>query len=242
MKFRFVTTFLLIFLTTACGPTPAGPTPDLVSTIVAGTLTAQPPVTFTSIPSLTPQPAPTRPPDYVTTTTANVNLRVGPGNLFKVSRVMAQGTRLELLAFARGGAWAQVMNDEGILGWVGVDLISDWSQFAVIFIEPENVHIVSGRVLDGQGQPLEGIRYAVFQGAGSTLRTDAATDSGGYFYAYLPPHLAGIWTVEYVAIDCKSPLVDSNCACPKDTCGQPQPSSRSITLPWNDLLTFTWVK
>jgi hypothetical protein len=241
MKSQTTMIFLFLLLTTACGPAPAGPAPDLVSTVVAGTLTAQPSATFTSIPSFTPEPPSTRPPDFVTTTAANVNLRVGPGNLFKVSRVMAQGTRLQLLAFARGGDWAQVLNDEGILGWVGVNFISDWSQFAVIFVEPEDVHVVSGRVLDGQGNPLEGLGYAVFQG-NDTLRTDAITDSGGYFYAYLPPHLTGIWTVEFVSIDCSSPLVDSNCACPEATCGEPQPSSRSVTLPWNELLSFTWIE
>jgi hypothetical protein len=125
---------------------------------------------------------------------------------------------------------------------VGVDFISDWSQFAVSFIEPEDAQVVSGRVLDGQGQPLEGLGYAVLQGDGSTFRTDASTDRGGYFYAYLPPHLSGIWNVEFISIECHSPLVDANCACPDNTCGKPQPSSRSITLPWNELLSFTWIE
>jgi len=162
--------------------------------------------------------------------------------LFKVSRVMAQGTRLQVLALARGGDWMQVLNDEGIFGWVDVDFVSDMTQFAVIFIEPENVHIVSGRVLDEAGQPVEGIGFAAYQGTVPTApREDAVTDSGGFFYAYLPPTSSGVWTVEFVSIACPSAVLEPPCDCQNNVCGQPYPSTRTITLPFNNLLTYTWV-
>ena len=104
---------LLLLLTTlaaGCAAAPELSNADLLSTVVAQTLTAVPPtvspptlvlpqiVTAESpaIPeaSSTPEAAGVR---YVYTDADNVNLRVLPGTLFKVSRVMAKGSRLQLI-------------------------------------------------------------------------------------------------------------------------------------------------
>ena len=159
LKSLFV--LVLLFAVLACGVigTPA-PTPDTLGTIVAETLTSMPvlptqaestpvPVTFTPIPapaSSTPEAVGTW---YVYTQAQNVNLRVNPGRLFKVSRVLAQGTRLKLLGFAPGRQWLNVVNDEGIIGWVGIDFVtggSDGPQPPVV--DPKDVLVVTGTVLD----------------------------------------------------------------------------------------------
>ena len=114
---------VLVLAVLACGVTgtPA-PTPDKLGTVVAETLTSMPvvptqvestpaPATFTPI----PMPASSTPDAvgawYVYTQAQNVNLRVNPGRLFKVSRVLAQGTRLQLLGIAPGRQWLNVVND-----------------------------------------------------------------------------------------------------------------------------------
>jgi hypothetical protein len=100
-------TFIILFaICTACSATPSISKEDQLATIVAGTLTAQP-VVFTPIPTLTVTSVPTiavssvvtaSGPYYIFTRAQNVNLRTQPGTLFQVSRVMAQGTRLKVLA------------------------------------------------------------------------------------------------------------------------------------------------
>ncbi len=135
LKFLSIPFLLLAIL--ACGVT-GTPTPnksDTLGTVVAETLTSMPIIPTQTVatpdqaifspiaplPSSTPEAVGTR---YVYTQAQNVNLRVNPGRLFKVSRVLAQGTRLQLLGVAPGGGWLNVVNDEGVIGWVGVDFVS----------------------------------------------------------------------------------------------------------------------
>jgi hypothetical protein len=82
--------------------TPAIPTPPAgeVNTVVAVTfsaMTASAPTPTIIPPTATEErPVEVFKPYQVQTITQNVNLRVGPGMLFKVSRVMPQGTTLEV--------------------------------------------------------------------------------------------------------------------------------------------------
>jgi hypothetical protein len=125
---------LLLMLVASCRPSETLPREDRLATIVAKTLTAIP-ADFTQIPNVTETPFPTAAnlstpanpvptiataegPVFVRTIVQNVNLRTYPGTLFQVSRVMPQGTRLQVLGLSPGGEWVYVLNDEGINGWV----------------------------------------------------------------------------------------------------------------------------
>ena len=91
------------FITQACGGveivvTPAPPTKIGTFTPIP-TFTQQPLIptkAVTQIPTATPQQGPYVP-YYVTTSADNVNLRTQPGTLFPVSRLLANGTRLQVM-------------------------------------------------------------------------------------------------------------------------------------------------
>lgn len=257
MKRRILTTlFLLLLLGTACNPTPSISRDDKLATIVALTLTAQP--VFTPVPIFTSKPVPTSTPTsipteasppvdtssgplYVTTSVQNVNLRTLPGTLFPVSRVMPQGTRVQVFGLSPGGEWVYVLNDEGINGWVGIQVVNEFSVQQVPSVEPGDVQRIIGRVLDENGLPVSGIGFAIVQQTASkTLRTDSKTDDSGTFYAFLPQNVAGVWTVSQVSVACTSNIMDANCNCLSGTCGRSYPESVSISLPVNDPLIFTW--
>jgi SH3-like domain-containing protein len=222
---------LLVLLSLACSSQVtvfATPAPPNVETLVAGTLVVltenAPKITNTSVPTLTSVPASATPDEfggiYVYTTVENVNLRTNPGTLFTVSRVMPQGTRLQLLGRAPGSEWLNVQNDEGVVGWVNV-----------------NVLIVAGSVLTESGTPVSGIGFAVYQGS---RRTDAMTNADGQFYAFLPPSMSGVWTVEYASVACTSNTMDSSCNCIGGRCGSANPASASVQLPQVEPLGFVW--
>ncbi len=237
---------LILLLATGCGAAPTLPAADVLSTIVAGTLTAVPPSVQapTSTPvAATSEPSPTSTPEtsgmrYVYTRVDNVNLRVQPGTLFKVSRVLRMNAKLQALGLAPGGRWLNVLNEEGINGWVGIDLVQggfDGPPLPVV--TPKEVITVSGRVLDVGGTPVSGIGFAVTQ---NTLRTDAFTDETGTFYAYLPITAYGDWTVEFISVDCTSNSMDAECKCVGGVCGKSDPERATVTLPQSMLLSFTW--
>jgi uncharacterized protein YraI len=249
MKKQTLFAFLvLLAFGIACGSSPSISREDQLATVVAKTLTAQP--VFTSIPTLTATSIPTgvvtsvataSGPYYLYTGAQNVNLRTQPGTLFPVSRVMAQGTRLQVLGLSRGGEWVSVLNDEGISGWVGILTVDEFPVNQFPFVEPNDSQLLVGRVLDANGLPVSGINFAVEQKTASkSLRTDTATDTNGYFYAYLPKHLTGVWTVSYVSTLCTSNTMDANCKCIGGVCGQSQPASTNVTLPASGQLNFVW--
>jgi hypothetical protein len=241
-------------LTAGCGTAPALSDADLLSTVVALTLTAVPPAApqpTAGLPS-TPEstvsaPTETSVPEtpgirYVYTQDDNVNLRIQPGTLFKVSRVMPKGSRLQLLGVAPGGDWLNVLNDENINGWVGAGLVDggfDGPPLPVII--PVDVLTISGRVVDVNGNPISGIGFAATQKTGSsTSRVDGMTDAAGTFYVFLPLSVSGNWTVEFVSVACTSNTMDADCQCVNNACGKPDPLSITITLPLPAPLSFTW--
>lgn len=247
--FKFIVLFMLCALITACSVPPSISREDQLATIVASTLTAQP-VVFTPIPTLTPTSLPTVIVDpivtasgkyYIFTRAQNVNLRVQPGTLFQVSRVMAQGTRLQVLGLSPGGEWVYVLNDEGINGWVGISFVDVFPVEQFPFVEPGDVQRISGRVIDSNGLPINGIGFAVEQTTASkSLRTDSVTDAFGTFYAYLPKSLSGVWTVSYISISSTSNAMTPDCLAAASACGKPEPISVTVTLPANTPLNFVW--
>lgn len=241
--------FLWVILSLACSSQVTvfeTQSPPNVETLVAGTLVVLtktgPKATSTSAPTVTPVPASATPETfgevYVYTTVENVNLRTNPGTLFKVSRVMPQNARLLLLGQAPGGEWLNVQNDEGIMGWVNVNVVQiSYDGPPPPVAEPDGVLLVSGTVETESGTPVSGIGFSVYQGS---RRTDAVTDADGRFYAYLPPNMSGVWTVEYVSVSCQSNTMDVNCYCVGGRCGTAYPGNTTVQLPQVGSLSFVW--
>jgi hypothetical protein len=166
---------------------------------------------------------------------------MGPGTLFKVSRVLAQGTSLEVNGQSNGGEWLYVKNDEGIFGWVGVVLVEGVrNDIFTPTVEPGDIFVVTGRVKTELGVPVSGIGFALTQPGFTSRRTDATTDEEGRFYAYIPSNLSGAWTVEFVSVACTSNTMDTNCDCKGGTCGEANPRSVEIALPFTGELNFVW--
>ncbi len=250
---RVLRTFSLFslasILVASCAPAAPTTTAGDVQTVVAVTFaamsesapTSAPEATFTAIPSptLVASSTPPSPTTFTARTSAqNVSLRVGPGSLFKVSRVMAQGLPLQVLGRSQGGEWLYVLNEEGINGWVSV-LFVDFAFDGPLppFVEPENALLVTGTVHTELGTPVSGIGFAIEQGSN---RADTQTDDTGRFYAYLPAHLSGAWTVSYVSIACTSNTMDSNCNCISGTCASADPPRVTVNLPSSSDLNFVW--
>ena len=219
-------------------------------------------VSFTPIPTFTPgplqdlTPKPVNPspqasptvnpgsfsPYFVTTSADNVNLRTEPGTLFPVSRLLAKGTRLQVFGHAPGGEWLYVQTDEHIYGWILVWLVNGGKDTGSSpLVEPQNVQLITGKVVDLSSVPISGIGFAITQGTGPKApRSDATTDSNGRFYAYLSPSSTGQWFVTQVSVSCTSNTMDANCNCIGKLCGRSDPQSAAIMLPFSGLLQFTW--
>ena len=224
---------------------PATPTaaPLPVALTVIPTFSAVPP----SLPASAPESPPTQPPPaspgalYVYVSADNVNLRRRPGTVFPVVRLLAKGSRLQLLGHAPGNEWLYVMTDSGINGWILSWLVKGGHDGGPTpLVEPDDVVVVRGRVVDRAGVPISGVGFAVTQGMGPDApRTDANTDESGQFYAFLPANATGAWLVSYVAIACTSNTMDSNCNC-IGRCGAADPQSVVITVRPEAMLNFVW--
>ena len=61
--------------------------------------------------------------------------------------------------------YVQIPN--GRTGWVFTQLIqSDVDLQAVPIIEPQDVQLIRGRVMDSMGTPIQGVGFTILQGAG----------------------------------------------------------------------------
>ena len=261
-KNLFISIMIVISII-GCAPQSAAPTSDLLATIVAGTLSViqvtpnQPQATanpqFTPIPTLgaTLIPAPIQEAGkiYLTSSAENVNLRVGPGRLFQVSRVLIRGTQLELLSMASGGKWAQVRNSEGIIGWVDVQFVNgipapansphvpNWAPPGVPIGIPEDVTAISGVVTNGD-EAMSFIGVAIVQG---NQFDEGFTDDSGTFYIYVPTNLTGEWFLQHHSTDCRSNTMDANCQCLSNPCSTLTPTFYRLTFPLaNTFYNFGW--
>ena len=251
---KFIFAILTISLLAGCGAiATASPTPDVLATVVAQTLTAMPvnvepaasatqPATATFTPIAIPDTA--TPPiaanvRYVVTSAENVNLRVNPGRLFKVSRVLAKGTRLQVLGSAPGGDWLNVISAEGIIGWVGLTFVDAGPDgLAESVISPKDAQLITGQVLDVNGNPVSGIGITFFQ---NSQRDDVLTDQTGTYYLYVPLTLIGTWGLQFSAISCESSVMDANCQCLGGVCGTTDPKEYAINFPLSTAnYNFTW--
>ncbi len=242
---------LISLLLTSCAlpvlqqiPTQPTPSPEPSSTLpLPLVLSPTPAATDTPepTPTLTPSPTPFEPFEAAVNVD-RVNVRSGPGYLFRVNINVAEGTKFTILGKAPGGEWLYVETSTGMKGWVFAqlfDLPVPVSDLPVI--QPQNVLVITGRVQDPQGSPISGIQYYLLQGEGlRARRTDAMTDETGTFYAFMPLTESGTWLVAYTAVACTSNTMDADCNCLNGVCGTSDPLDMTITLPWDDPLLFTW--
>jgi len=174
----------------------------------------------------------------------NVNVRTNPGYLFPAIRLLAKGSNLTILGKAPGGEWLSARMPDGKQGWVFAQLIqSDADLQAVPVIEPKDVQLIKGRVLDSAGTPIQGVGFTVVQGSADHPATNTVlTDASGEFYSFIPPSARGQWTVTYNAIACKSNVwADNSCSTYKNPYrGTVEPQSVSVSLPATDALEFIW--
>jgi uncharacterized protein YgiM (DUF1202 family) len=195
----------------------------------------------TAQPTSTPLPVPTIPPFIPFKAHALsdfVNVRTNPGLLFDVNLNVAKDTIFTVLGKAPGGAWIFVQTPAKTNGWVYAKLLKgDQELSSAPLVHPDQVQMISGRVLDVNGAPISGINFAIIQGA---VRNEVMTDSDGVFYVYLPSSASGEWAISYTGIDCSSSLMDAKCNCKADVCGAVNPPNLNIQVPESKPLDFLW--
>jgi hypothetical protein len=211
-------------------------TQEAAQTEVVESTPTQPPVVSTQN---TPRPYV---PFFVTNTVENLVLRANPGYLFEAKTTLAPDTRLLVLGRAPGDEWIFVQTPFERTGWVYTELLERTDQYErAPVIQPADMQIVVGQVLDTGGKPVTGIQFAFVQGTtGTPPRNDATTDELGIFYAFMPLTASGTWTVSFTAVHCTSNTMDANCQCLGGICGKPDPEVTSISLPTEESLKFTW--
>jgi hypothetical protein len=231
---------------------PALEEPTLAITVIplqqptAGPTAAGVNPTTTTVPLPIPSLSPTAPanaasftPFKATVLVDGAKLRTGPGVLFPAGSLVAKGTEFTVYGHSRGGEWVYVLTGAGGHGWVFGQLVQTEREIqSAPEVQPGDAQIVHGRVVDKSGAPVNGIGFALEQGA--ALRTDAVTDANGDFYAFFPATASGTWTVSYVAISSTSRLMDKNGNYLPGAAGTIHPDSQDVSLSQAALLTFTW--
>ena len=213
--------------------TSAAPLPTLVSTDIPGGQATG--LATNSIPTTATTPYT---PFTARAAVDSLNLRVQPGHLSEIVRMLTKDMPLTVLGQTPGGEWIFVQTAEGVTGWVFWQLITSASDLrACPVLLPDGVQTVRGQLTDKAGQPVRGVQFAVEQG---DQRSDAMTDPQGIFYVFLPPTASGEWVASFTAISCDSPLMDASCNCRAGACNGPDPVSINFSLPTEGTLTFTW--
>jgi len=240
---------LFILLISSCAAPSLSTPPEEIAEPALAQPTPTPGIEAT--PPSTAEPAAIKPvvpspyvPFYVVTQVDNLVLRANPGPLFEAKTTLPNASRLLVLGRAPGGEWLLVQTPLERTGWVfGQFVTSEGNLSLVPFIQPADLQLVRGRVINQEGDPVTGIQFAVVQEqAGSPPRVDAVTDETGTFYAFMPLTTAGTWAVSFTAITCTSSVMDKDCNCLNGVCGGPAPGSLTITLPLekDEPLLFSW--
>ncbi len=228
---------------TACSKPASAPLPTITPILTAdGTATpfVLPP---TPMPSVTPAGSPTPFVSFeVSPAVDGLKLRLGPGFLFDALRLLDVDAVLTVQGKSRGGEWIRVEARDGAQGWVFAELLkSDVDLQAIPVVEPEGLVVIRGRVVDVLGTPIQGIGFDI-KPEGAESGAAAVSDASGEFYAFLPPGASGTWTVTQNAVGCKSNVwADESCNTYKPGyIGTVEPKTRTVTLPQDGVLEFTW--
>jgi hypothetical protein len=240
---RSVCLMLVLLVLAGCGKAVPGPTPTLEPTVaptsVQGVFPTIPPATPASSASPTPFTSFTAKPSVDT-----LNLRVNPGYMFVVLRLVNKADTLTVLGSAPGHEWTFVRTEDGTEGWVFTELLESSVDLKQVPIrEPTEVDVIKGRVTDAGGTPIPGVTFSAGVGTDAASSGNVAkTDANGEFYFFIPSSEAGSWLVSFTGVACDSFVwSDSTCSTFKaGYAGKVEPASGTVTLPQNGSLAFNW--
>ncbi len=212
---------MAVILFTACAPKPTpepfiAVTPSATDIPPTATATASPSPTETTQPIPTETPTPTPHPIVTMSAKVNVetlNLRAGPSTIYAILGSFPEDTELLVLSRVLGNEWVRVQMPDGTIGWMSAALLDIADQAPYLPLEEVTESIlISGRVIDSNALPVNGINVAVLQRlTNANLRTDAKTNEDGYFYAFIPKESAGTWEAQVIGADCTSRILNENC-------------------------------
>lgn len=238
---KFVLNWLLLCLFMAgCAAKPAqSATAAPVTTATFVVFTPSPEPSPTAVAALTEIPRPYVP--FTAKTNAeNVLLRANPGVRFEPKTTLTQGLELLVLYRAPGDEWIFVQTPFERTGWVNADLLtSEQSFLAAPLMQPPDVQVIVGRLLNERNEPVTGILFGILEDVEGARSFTVTTDSNGMFYAYLPLDSAGAWSVTFDKASCKSNTMDENCNC-IGACGSAFPETQRVILPQKEMLLFQW--
>lgn len=217
---------------TTPNPAATGTLPPAAVTALAVTPTARPTSTLwpTAVPTETaaspatasaPTAAPTAAVTLADSIAAtikvdNTRLRSGPGLFFDPVTLLYHGNTVNVLRKARGDDWALVDAGAGRQGWLSIPTTSlAKDQVARLQIqEGIDAVVLTGRVVDENGQGMPGIQFAAFQGdpEDEHAETYATSMADGNFVFYLPPASKDEWRISLKSVACDSPIIGLNCA------------------------------
>ena len=244
MTRRALLLLLIVLVISACSKPASETTPT--ATVAAGVV-APSAATPLAVPAKTPTAGASPTPFTsfsVQPSVDTLKVRVNPGYLFDAAMLANKGDRLTVLGKAPGGEWLSIQTANGTKGWVfGLLVKSDIDIQRVPVIQPTDVQLIKGRVLDGNGTPIQGVGFEIKQGAGADAPTNVVmTDAEGEFYAYMPSNASGEWAISQTAISCLSNVwVDGSCSTYKTGySGKVEPNTLNINLPQDGALTFLW--
>ena len=217
-RFSILFVLILVMLFSGCAQPEASPevaaTQTNPPTQPLPSQTLQP--TFTHTPEPLPTETPT--PHPVGTQAAvvpveNLNLRAGPGTTYAILGSYPIDTQLTVLSRVPGDEWVRVQTSDEKTGWMSSALLGLGENAAYLPLEDVTDSImVSGRVIDSTGKPVDKVNIAVIQRLkAGALRTDAISNADGYWYAYIPKESVGIWEAQVMGADCASWIYDSAC-------------------------------
>jgi len=208
---------------------------DTLATVVAKTMTAvaQLPTSTPSLPQIAATveistSTPSADKLYVKTIADNVNLRVNPGRLFQVSRILTKGSRVEFLGILPNGQWLKVRTGEGVVGWILKDLVEPEFNPASPQAVPDDVILITGVVLDANNNPVNSVEISIFR---DEQKDSTLTVTDGRYYLYLPNTLNGVWSLKQTAVSCESSLMGLNCQCLMSNCGTFEPLEFRLQFP-----------
>jgi SH3-like domain-containing protein len=241
---KFITIWILLCLLLAgCGaPTQSIPAP---ATTASSKSTPIPPATTSpQATDITPTMDFVLPnpfiPFYVATTAENVMLRAGPGVKFAPKTTLTLGLQLLVLSRAPGGEWIFVQTPFESTGWVSATLLkSDKDLQSAPLMQPPDVQVIRGRVLDEKNEPVTGLSFGILEDVEGARSFTVITDASGVFYGFLPASSGGAWSVTFDKATCASNTMDKDCNC-IGACGGASPASVRVVLPQAEMLVFQW--
>lgn len=239
--------FLILVLLVVSGCAKAMPGPTSTPSAAAASQATTIPGVFPTIPAATA--ASSASPTPFTSFTAKpavdtLNLRVNPGTMFVVLRLVNKTDTVTVLGAAPGHEWSFVRAEDGTEGWVFTQLLESSVDLKQVPLrEPSDVQVIKGRVTDAGGTPVPGASFsaglvAQKESSGNT----ATTDEKGEFYFFIPGSESGAWLVSYTGIACESFVwSDSSCTTFKaGYAGKVEPPTGTVTLPQSGSLAFNW--